>query len=170
MKIELENKYVGQIGLWSGKVDVTDPCYDKDSWCRTVFEVTPGEYSCFAGVGEYKDTGKRVWIATILHADEVFDWPSDLKDSDWEYVDSIGVDAGLAGFFEDKPDFNDDEWQELCNWMQDKTNSKVEGADAYIKHFATGDGFWTESGFGDGEYEVYAVKRDDKIIALEIRF
>lgn len=31
-------------------------------------------------------------------------------------------------------------------------------------------GFWTDSGIGDGCYTVHAIRKDRKIIALEIRF
>ena len=31
---------------FSGKIDITDPCYNKDVWCRTTATVKDGEYSC----------------------------------------------------------------------------------------------------------------------------
>lgn len=55
----------------------------------------------------------------------------------------------MAGFFNDKPDFNDDEWDKLCD--------KVNEGDAWCLY----DGIFSSSGYGDGSYDVYAsVDRD----------
>jgi hypothetical protein len=70
----------------------------------------------------------------------------------------IGVDAGLAGFFMNKPDYNDEEWDAFCESIHD--------GDAWIKD----EGFFSSSGYGDGGYPVYAYKVDNEIVALEIRF
>lgn len=35
--------------MYFGKViDVTDPCYNSDVWCRTSIDVVPGTYDCYA--------------------------------------------------------------------------------------------------------------------------
>lgn len=31
---------------FEGVVDITDPCYDKDAWCRMNAEVKSGTYDC----------------------------------------------------------------------------------------------------------------------------
>ena len=73
-------------------------------------------------------------------------------------IGSIGVDAGLAGFFNNKPDYNDAQWHAFCE--------QILNGNAWI----TEDGFFTSSGYGDGSYPVKAFKLNGKIIALEIQF
>ena len=174
-KITLKRNFVGYIDLSQGTVDITDPGYSRDVWCRRTEEIMPGTYSCYAYIGDDSVWGRRVWINQIVIADgDESHYAEDLvSDEDaWEEIGEIGVDAGMAGFFQNKPDFGFDDWDHLCAWLFDKAaKHNSEGVeDAYIKNFETGDGFWTESGCGDGCYGVYAIKKDDKIVALEIRF
>ena len=167
---------IGTINL-QNTVDVTDPCYNKDVWCRmTVKNVQPGAYECYACLKDDGSWGVRVSRARIVLADG-----SDVAKStmervqrgrSWRFIGDIGVDAGMAGFFADKPDFGDDEWSKLCDWIFHGEN---EGKMAYIKTFHNGsDGFWTESGYGDGGYPVYAIRTvingESRITALEVRF
>ena len=143
-------------------VTATDPCYDSDTWCvvRDI-NIKPGDYECVAWKGReyYKDfDGKRrscqrVFVCGIYLDGNI---PSE---NCGEKIGELGVDAGLAGFFQDKPDYNDDAWFELCD--------KVHNHDYLILD----EGFFTSSGYGDGCYPVYAYKNDEgEIVALEIRF
>lgn len=75
-----------------------------------------------------------------------------------EKIGSIGVDAGLAGFFHNKPDYSDEAWSKFCD--------RIRHGDAWL----TEDGFYSSSGYGDGCYGVYAYKQDGEITALEVRF
>jgi len=144
---------------FEGVVDITDPCYDKDVWCRTTATVKAGEYTCYVwrhtetdiyGGKEYKST--RVGVVGIYLNGVI---PTQ-KSMQW--IGDIGVDAGLAGFFMNKPDYNDNEWHTFCESIRE--------GDAWIKD----EGFFSQSGYGDGCYPVYASKVDGEIVALEIRF
>lgn len=146
-------------------VDVTDPCYDRDVWCRmNTVKVLPGDYECsyFEANfpceydGEIEDD-YRVTRARIVHKDYV----NAVKDDSFlKEIGEIGVDAGLAGFFDNKPDFDGEAWHEFCHMMsRDK------------KAYLTDLGFWAESGYGDGGYPVYAMSNEDGVIVgLEIAF
>ena len=166
MKMHLKRHLVGQIEIPDGFVDITDPCYGKDVWCRmNDVRVMPGTYNCYAYMGEDKIWGNRCWIAQIAIADGPYDEVAEDRISSgrsWRTIGSIGVDAGMAGFFNHKPDFDDDAWTKVCNA---KTHG---GCKAYLEGFANG--FWTDSGVGDGCYTVHAIRENRKIIALEIRF
>lgn len=171
----LERNLVGQITLNDGKVDITDPCYDKDTWCRMTVDVKPGTYNCYSYIGEDRAWGKRVWINQIVIADGEDATIAEEKirnNKSWKKIGEIGVDAGLAGFFDNKPNFNDDEWQEFCDWMRDIDEGIVSEKvyDSFINLFDGRSGFWTGSGVGDGLYSVYTIKNSGKIVALEIRF
>lgn len=171
-KLELKRHFVGQIEIPDGLVDITDPCYDADVWCRmNNVKVMPGTYNCYAYMGTDRNWGNRCWIAQIVIADGPFDEIAEdriCSGRSWRTIGEIGVDAGMAGFFSHKPDFNDDEWEMVCN------AHRQGDANAYLESFArdgeSRKGFWTDSGVGDGCYSVHAIRENRKIIALEIRF
>ena len=171
-KLELKRHFVGQIEIPDGLVDITDPCYDADVWCRmNNVKVMPGTYNCYAYMGTDRNWGNRCWIAQIVIADGPFDEIAEdriCSGRSWRTIGEIGVYAGLAGFFSHKPDFNDDEWEMVCN------AHRQGDAKAYLESFArdgeSRKGFWTDSGVGDGCYSVHAIRENRKIIALEIRF
>ena len=130
-------EYVGIIELGT-KVDITDPCYDKDVWCRITTDCEPGAYKGYVEMSDQGDWGMRVASVSIFKGDKMWDI------YEMDYIGNIGVDAGLAGFFNNKPDFKDDEWSELCD--------KIEKGNAWNLY----DGIFSSSGFGDGVYNVYA--------------
>lgn len=148
----------------SNKIDITDPCYDRDVWCRMSVEIVPGEYTVFVEEKEASDWGRRIASLTIANTKN-FSYTSDgemvsVVMNKGDVVGEIGVDAGLAGFFIDKPDFSDEEWSSLCD-----------------NYFLCGEygtlycGVWSRSGFGDGGYNVYGIKNNQgKYTALQIRF
>lgn len=145
---------------FGGVIDITDPCYDKDVWCRMNATIKDGEYSCIVWENtekftvdgkEYKET--RVGIIGI-YLNGAIPYAKAMED-----IGEIGVDAGLAGFFMNKPDYGNKEWSAFCD--------SIRKGEAWIKD----EGFFSESGYGDGYYPVYAFKDvNGEIIALEIRF
>lgn len=143
-----------------GSVDITDPCYNRDIWCRmNNVQIKPGEYTCAVWYGKdsYELDGEThtydiVGIIGIYCGGVVPEQKS------MEMIGSIGVDAGLAGFFHNKPDFSDAEWSKFCD--------QIRKGDAWLNEF----GFCSSSGNGDGGYDVYAAKVNGEITALEIRF
>lgn len=79
----------------------------------------------------------------------------DHKDVDMvlELIGNIGVDAGMAGFFRDKPDYTDEEWYQFCSQFDHR--KRYTGLD-YGVVSESGYGVVSESGYGDGGYDVYA--------------
>lgn len=157
--MRLKKKVIGN-RYFTESVDITDPCYDRDTWCRmNGVKIKPGNYKCIAWMRpdtctyegkKYDDT--RVAIIGI-YLDGNIPYANEMEE-----IGEIGVDAGLAGFFNDKPDYNDEEWSAFCDSIHD--------GDAWIKD----EGFFSSSGYGDGCYPVRACKENGEIVALEIRF
>lgn len=144
-----------------GSVDITDPCYNRDVWCRmTDVKIRKGVYTCIAWHHKDKgtfDNGEPYCYDVIgiigIYLDGVIPCQKDMKE-----IGSIGVDAGLAGFFHNKPDYTDDEWAAFCD--------RVRHGDAWLIK----EGFYSSSGYGDGCYGVYAYEQGGEITAIEIRF
>ena len=143
----MRKEIIGQINF-SGTVDITDPCYNKEVWCRmNQVPIKKGKYTCMVWM---KDG--TVGIIGIYYGGVI------PRQSHMKEIGEIGVDAGLAGFFHNKPDYDDETWTDLCNLVR-------EG-----KAWITKDGFFSFSGYGDGGYGVYAYKTEGETTALEIRF
>ena len=134
-----EIKFVGTFEL-GNKVDITAPCYNKDVWCRITTDCTPGKYYAYALLKDEGEWGMRVASLAIYLDNEIVSNPK------WEYIGEIGVDAGMAGFFRDKPDYDDDAWSDFCNQIGNKDFVEL------------GYGVVSSSGYGDGSYNVYTNK------------
>ncbi len=139
-------------------IDITDPCYNKDVWCRmNGVEVTAGTYTCVAW---FDPIDEEVAVAGIYLDGQI------RNDKTFRENGFISVDAGLAGFFNNKPDYNDDEWENFCDILNEPDENGVL-KDAWI----TEDGFFTSSGDGDGRYPVYLRSNDKgQVTAVEICF
>ena len=156
-------KKIGEIVLGE-TCDITDPCYDADVWCRNTVIVKPGAYVCYADIRNYDDWGKRVKRSWIIHKDcDGHKMPHNDSSLTWKGDYDCGVDAGLFGYFDDKPDFSDNEWRKFCNAIEGDPT-------AQISKFDGRDGFFTSSGYGDGGYYVDAYAKDGEVVALETRF
>lgn len=144
---------------FEGIIDITDPCYDKGTWCRMTAEVKAGEYDCriYRHTDKIEYNGREyndVRVGKIgIYLDGIVPNVKLMEE-----IGEIGVDAGLAGFFMNKPDYNDEEWDDFCD--------SIRNGNAWIRD----EGFFSSSGYGDGSYPVYAYKIDNEIVALEIRF
>ena len=144
-----------------GSVDITDPCYNKDVWCRlNGVAIKKGVYTCVAWYqtekGKYEDG--KAYSYKLVGMIGIYLNGAIPRQKDMEEIGSIGVDAGLAGFFHNKPDYGAAAWSDFCG--------SVRHGDAWL----TEEGFYSSSGHGDGGYGVFAYKQNDEIVALEIRF
>lgn len=131
-------------------VTVTDPCYDKDNtWCTVSTALPPGEY-CFAvELVDYGAWGELVCRNFMFRKGKVKAWQLDTSVYlRREYLGEACVDAGLCGYFIDKPDFTDPQWMEFCEALRDRR--PFHGA---LPEFANG--FFSDTGHGDGCYDVY---------------
>ena len=136
-----------------GKVDITDPSYNKDVWCRVNnFPIPSGEYECYAQIKNSDETGG--WGERVSRIGIRRD-----KADMYEYKTNIGVDAGLAGFFIDKPDYTDEQWIDFCHKLN---------YDELV--YLDERGFFSSSGYGDGEYDVIAGYKNGEIVELYIDF
>lgn len=152
------------------EVTITDPCYDNGTWCTEAIKIKSGVYDCIAWERLYKETdydGKPYEYTRVMRSGIYLKDELDYKICDGYdrfYIGDIGVDAGLAGFFQNKPDYTHTEWHEFVEELKDE-NGK------FRSYQIRPEGFFTESGWGDGGYDVYAYKnKDGEIIGLEIDF
>mgnify|MGYP002623663134 CR=1 FL=1 len=120
-------------------IDITDPCYDEDVWCRVNnFPMPPGTYDCYTRVMNDKETGgwgRRIGRIGLRKSDK----PA-LR---YEQKAIIGVDSGMAGFFVG----------DNVKFFEDVI---LEGSATASDVFIADGVFCSSSGYGDGGYTVYA--------------
>ena len=151
-------EFIGKFELGE-RVDITDPCYDFGTFGTLRVNCQPGTYYGYAEVKDFGEDGKRTTFICITKDD------SDIDFFNMESIGVIGVDAGLAGFFNNKPDYDDDAWMKF---LKRTGVFKEDGEYDYDRtYYKAKYGVFSESGFGDGCYEVYANKERN---AFEIAF
>ena len=143
------------------EIDITDPCYDRYMWGRlNNVKIKEGEYRCIVWKKQTRHEDCFGNLRYDMRIAKIGIYRGDIPHTEkLEEIGEIGVDAGLAGFFNGKLDYNNEEWSELC--------SAIKGKDYLINK----EGFFSRSGYGDGCYPVYAEKdTNGEIISLEICF
>lgn len=182
-------KHVGDFRIESGRVYVSDPCYEKGTWCQALVDgVKNGTWEAHI---DNRDEG-RPGLLRVFH--ENF---SDLNSLECSIIpNEIGVDSGQAGVF-DAAHYREDasipeDFQPLCtdgglfHNFDDEEGGRFYGACCDRTLGPTGEGARDEnfhgggtipfgavssSGYGDGGYEAKAYKNDDgDIVAIEIEF
>ncbi len=135
-------------------VMVTDPCYCRSDWNTS--EQRELESGLYRLIVDFDNN--RVKAATLIHQ-EYMDMVDELSE---EYEDSIGVDAGMAGFFMNKPDFNDsmDHWREF---LEEYVNDRG-------PYYRCRWGLFTDTYDGDGQYELYALWDGNYKVGLKIYY
>lgn len=160
--------YKGTISL-GNTCDLTDPCYKKDVWCRDTTDVLPGEYNCYAMERYVDDWGRRVTRTWIIHTDYDDNGKRPEKTKGLllgeEYL--CGVDSGLFGYFDNKPDFSDEEWYDFCSCLGKRRPRILVAKGA----FGGRDGFVTSSGLGDFTYYPECWLNDNgDVVAVSTQF
>lgn len=139
-------------------IDITDPCYDSDVWCRmNNMPIEEGNYEVRINQCENDRNHSIILIKEGLSVDDV-----NIQEV---YKGTIGVDAGLAGFFENKPDYPDEDWYKVCDHIREQDFGFAENDSPFKCN-----GVWCCSGWGDGEYPVTQLIYKDKIIGYRIDF
>jgi len=168
----------------SGKLHVTDPCYDADTNC--------GLYNLPAQNGEWegeverldkKDWGMRVGELVVHHKDHF----TEVHSGSWEELEGeVGVDSGQAGVFDSEiypKGENDGEANDMSSFYGracretcpefDRTHAKEKESKGLSLDCGVVDdgGFVSCSGYGDGGYTAYGVKNSkNELIAVKIVF
>mgnify|MGYP005791037605 FL=1 len=163
MKFKIER--VGMLSIQKQKLDITDPGYDKDVWCRLERPIFAGEYNCFIGKGKY-----NIIYALILLSKDI-----DLDDKRLNVTEDgiIGVDSGTAGFFVNKPDYSDEEWSNVCKYLFGNQEDTRQNKNFWLTDERTPlkcQSFFSFSGMGDGEYGLYRLTKNRKLVGYKLVF
>jgi hypothetical protein len=150
----------------SGKLIVTDPCYDVGTWCQGVIEhVKKGAWSVEV---DYEKREQRCGVLEVRHID------ARESDDGWEKMSfEVGVDSGQAGIFDfsaypkgdrgESGHYNKDKFYDECceTTLKDAGYGVIRGRGAV-----------SSSGYGDGGYSCYVRRhpKTDEVIAVKVVF
>jgi len=158
MKTKIEE--FGYVEL-SGKVVISDPCYDRDVWCmKTDFPVKPGRYKVQIIYSDEGDFGVRVSNIILVHEDH-----EQMRLTGWKEVEAdIGVDSGQCGIFDDEiypqakghPD-KEMFYDECCKLTLGQKSAGT---------LASRRGIVSSSGYGDGSYILRTISQNGEHVAL----
>lgn len=164
------------------EVVVSDPCYTIPTWCQAVIDnVKPGVYHTGVRKHDAESWGIRCSMVFAIHED-YYNTPH-LLIGNWEKTNyDIGVDSGQCGIFS-KESYRNDSHQfdfEPYDFGPGFPTNDV-GGDLWYRHMAKQtlseqhwgtyeEGIVSSSGFGDGSYELFVVKKRGKIVAFAIDF
>lgn len=158
------------------KVKITDPCYKDSTWCTMDIKLPEDNYRFIYYKGAQAEPSDFDETPTEEELQELTDDISSrnfileiqkkgcdfpLDSPKYKKIGEIGVDSGTAGFFWNKPDLSDDTiWESFYKALNNQTDGVM--LDDY--------GWYSWSGYGDGMYDVFAIKENDKIIAVKVCF
>lgn len=150
-------KVIGTFEVISGKVNVTDPCYDlTESNVYNVFAKNlPTKNGIYCAFVEINSSDNRIASIGAVHIDY---FKSDFSfNNKWERTSyNIGVDSGQAGIFDTEiyPEGKTGEYDDLATFYGKicklTTHKRQYGI---YKHR----GVVSSSGYGDGEYTLYVM-------------
>lgn len=163
-------KLIGSFEVKSGKLRISDPCYDLDTWCAgTLDNVLNGKWNAKIEESDKGSWGIRVSNLVAVHEN----YALSANNPELTKID-VGVDSGQCGIFDldqypkdDPGEYGDKNsfYGKVCNLTcnEDDMNQSA----GIIDNF----GVVSRSGYGDGSYECY-VRRNVKgeIVAAEIVF
>lgn len=151
-------EYVGEM-VFDNNIDISDPCYSRDGYSNIIdYKIKGGKYGCYIKYGKPEEWEENR-IAEIAIIKKGY---GGTKDMVWNKADAIGVDSGLAGFFNHKNEYSNEEWSDFCDRLCDREEKWWVNID---------NGFFSESGWGDGGYYVYESRNNNnEVIALKIVF
>lgn len=165
-------KTIGVFKVRGDRLMLSDPCYERGTWCQGVVEdVKPGKYVAKVAIEtETHGWGPRVAELEAVHQD--FTGAPVYSRLPFE----VGVDSGQAGIFDDLiypegnrdqgGEFNKDGFYDICCNITLEGGSSCCGAGVLLDG-----GVVSSSGYGDGGYAAYAAKDGNgKVVAVKIVF
>lgn len=164
----------------SNEVMVSDPCYTVGTWCQhKLTNVLPGEYQCTVAKFDAGPWGTRCSFIIAVHkdynTDEKLNWRKDT-------TADIGVDSGQAGIFSMETYRKDEVFvigqsEHTKRWGLSTKNDGGEEWYGHMCDLTDGEGWGTypngivsQSGIGDGSYELRVAKHKGKIVGMVFDF
>jgi len=152
--------FIGQFKTKSNVIRVTDPCYERGTWCAGCIE------DAKIGTWEVRINTFSDRIAE-LHAYHVDIKNDTIKNSSWTEQDfEVGVDSGQCGIFDDDiyPFGETGEYGDDNTFYGKCCNLSMNGVG--VMDF----GVVSSSGYGDGSYVCYTLEEKGQTVGIKVIF
>lgn len=159
---------IGMFEMTSGRMLISDPCYDKGTYCTHTLDVPDGIWTAFI-----KELDRRISELIVM-------WRCWSYNGPWEKIDAadIGVDSGQCGMFD--PSIFRNSNAVPPNWW-DKRKREIDSSNEWynmncsltLSKSQAGvipGGCVSSSGWGDGSYSLYVTKDNDEIVGVKVIF
>ena len=164
---------LGSFEVVSGKLAVSDPCYEVDVWCRGELEnCRTGTWVASVLEKHMGSWGHRICKLIAVHEDYVNEKMSKGQCMGFD----VGVDSGQAGLF-DASHYRDDAVLPTHDKLKDKDPSEIwydHCCNITLSPLSAGVlpyGVVSSSGYGDGSYDCFVCRNEyGQIIRAEIEF
>lgn len=170
-------KLLGQFECTTGVLVISDPCYDLDTWCMGEIEkAKKGIWKAFVVMNDSGGWGVRCAELIALHEELS---PQLMSQLYWEKSSiDVGVDSGQAGIFDKSSFKNDSLIKEDPHFSRNHANEAGERWYAACCDITLSDdqagvlpgGAVSSSGYGDGMYDCFIVKKGDEVVGVKIVF
>ena len=183
---------VGYFTVESGKLRITDPCYDDGTWCMgDVEDVADGLWEGFVIMRQSGFGGLRPGELLAFNIEEVRrPTPEGMT---WARMPfEVGVDSGQAGIFDwgsfphgargEDGAYNKDSFYDACCrvTLGEELHPRVQARRVQKLVFlhdrkpaagtVHGMGVVSQSGDGDGGYRCFVARKNGKVVAVKIPF
>lgn len=172
----MNGKFIGEFELKERNVIISDPCYELGALGQEeLSNVKQGTWKVFI---KTKIVSGKEKVAELIAINDEIEEPLDDLKRKWRKMFTIDVDSGQAGFFQKNiyrkdnsslnlpvsPDIkivaDGDRWYSVCCniTLSEQKAGILEG------------GAVSSSGFGDGGYPFYAIKRKGQVVGMRLVF
>ena len=151
---------------------VSDPCYEKDTWCAATVEAVPGKWRAHVTLQDDEGFGFSVSRLTVVH--ESVKGIPDYSTFDAKPVCNAGVDSGQCGFFDDARypndkaqfEYEDDTFYgRVCETLS-SPYEYGDGSKYQAAIIPDGFGVASRTFYGDGGYDCRVLRNaEGKVIA-----
>jgi len=159
----MQEKNIGTFEVKSGKICVSDPCYDRGTWCAAWGLLAKnGIWDATFYTSDEGSWGHRIARIEARHKDTLNDiWK--------KHKTEIGVDSGQAGIYDSKiyPQGNTGDYGECGTFYGRCCDITLKEPGAGI---IDGGGIVSRSGFGDGGYDLEVQYDGKEIVAARVTF
>lgn len=163
---------IGSFEIKSGRMKISDPCYDLDTHMGAVIPALNGRWNAYIEHSQSGFGGNRPGKIMVRHESYNYVAENQFTLANFE----VGVDSGQAGFWDASYDTSqrsvddsevEEDWTENSKALYWQICNLTGGTEAGVLSF----GVFSSSGDGDGGYPCYIAKdKDGFLIAAYIDF